>query len=81
MVCEQETRFPTNPVRKQHQTLERQFCALQLLWVNLVTDGPPATALGFNPPDVDIMQKPPRRSDEELVTAWLFFRCAPNICL
>ena len=49
---------------------------MQLLWVNLVTDGPPATALGFNPPDVDIMQKPPRRSDEELVTAWLFFRCA-----
>lgn len=55
---------------------EGESGALQLLWVNLVTDGPPATALGFNPPDLDIMQKPPRRSDEELVTAWLFFRCA-----
>ncbi|GMH13644.1 hypothetical protein Nepgr_015485 [Nepenthes gracilis] len=47
---------------------------VQLLWVNLVTDGLPATAIGFNKQDSDVMKSKPRKVNEAVVSGWLFFR-------
>jgi Ca2+-transporting ATPase len=43
--------------------------ATQILWINLVTDGPPALALGVDPPDRELMLQPPRPAGEGVLTA------------
>lgn len=47
---------------------------IQILWVNLITDGLPAMALGVEPPDKQIMQSPPRGKTEGIFTMSLWMR-------
>jgi len=42
--------------------------ATQILWINLVTDGPPALALGVDPADDGLMGRPPRPVGERVIT-------------
>jgi len=41
--------------------------AIQLLWLNLLSDGAPALALGMEKGDTDIMYRPPRSPDEPVI--------------
>ena len=45
------------------------FTAIQILWVNLIMDGPPALALGVDATDPKVMQQPPRKPRERLLPA------------
>jgi magnesium-transporting ATPase (P-type) len=46
--------------------------ATQLLWINLVTDGAPALALGVDPAEEDLMRQPPRPNGEPVITGGMW---------
>src|SRR5205823_3597447 len=41
--------------------------AIQILWINLVTDGLPALALGVEPTEGNVMSRPPRRPNAPMI--------------
>src|SRR5256885_1930636 len=49
------------------------FAPVQLLWINLVTDGLPALALGVDPYPTDIMDRPPRNPKEGVLSRDIVF--------
>ena len=52
--------------------LKSPLLAIQLLWINLVTDSLPAIALGMEKPDKDIMNKKPRDSKKGIFSDGLW---------
>ena len=40
---------------------------MQILWINIIMDGPPAQSLGVEPVDPDVLKKPPRRTNESII--------------
>jgi Ca2+-transporting ATPase len=47
--------------------LELPLNAGMILWINLVTDGGPALALSMDPPEEDVMKRPPRNPNEGIL--------------
>jgi len=53
--------------------LPRPLIPIQILWVNLVTDGLPALALGLDPAEEDLMNQMPREPDEAIFSGKMGF--------
>lgn len=43
---------------------------LQILWINLVTDVAPALALALDPAEPDVMKRPPKKRQENILSRW-----------
>jgi len=47
---------------------------MQILWINIIMDGPPAQSLGVEPVDASVMLRPPRKKEEDILTKPLLAR-------
>lgn len=48
--------------------------AMQILFINILMDGPPSQSLGVDPVDPAIMRRPPRKKNEPVITKRLLYR-------
>jgi len=55
--------------------------AMQILWINIIMDGPPAQSLGVEPVDPAILQAKPRKADDPIVTRALLLRAVSSAAL
>ncbi|MGZ4515279.1 MAG: cation-translocating P-type ATPase, partial [Mycobacterium sp.] len=53
----------------QGHTVALPLLATQILWINLLTDGAPALALGVDPQTEDVMSRPPRSASDRVIDA------------
>ncbi len=58
--------------------LPSPFTTLQLLWINVIMDGPPALTLGLEPPSGDLMRLKPVKRDSGIVNGKTFVRILLN---
>lgn len=54
------------------------FTALQLLWINLIMDGPPAVALGLEPVRGDLMNRKPVQRNSSIVSKFMLQKIIVN---
>ena len=57
---------------------EAPFTALELLWINIIMDGPPALTLGLEPIRDDLLQHEPTRRDASILDRTMLFRIFAN---
>jgi len=55
--------------------------AMQILWINIIMDGPPAQSLGVEPVDDEILKQKPRKADDPIVTRALLLRAMTSAAL
>jgi Ca2+-transporting ATPase len=53
--------------------LPQPLNAMQILWINIIMDGPPAQSLGVEPVGKEVLRQPPRAASESIIT-WKLLR-------